>query len=93
MSRNKNIVWTISEDYSDVNTNSFLSETPYKLALLGISHKLYNKFAIEKFLSFHINSKTNYKDLKMIMALAIESATREKLFELRPGTVDFLKIS
>lgn len=91
MSRNKNIVWTISEDYSDVNTNSFLSETPYKLALLGISHKLYNKFAIEKFLSFHINSKTNYKDLKMIMALAIESATREKLFELRPGTVDFFE--
>ncbi|EGY79425.1 hypothetical protein [Peptoniphilus indolicus] len=91
MSRNKNIVWTISEDYSDVNTNSFLSETPYKLALLGISHKLYNKFAIEKFLSFHINSKTNYKDLKMIMALAIENATREKLFEFRPGTVDFFE--
>lgn len=90
MSKNKNIVWTVSEDYSsDVDTKTFLCESYYRLALLGMTQKIYNKFAIEKFLSFHVNSKSNYKDLKMVMALTIENAIREKLFEFRPGTRDF----
>lgn len=90
MSREKNLIWTISENYSsNINTKSFVSESKYKLSLIGMMQKIYNRNAIEQFMQFHINSKSNYIDFKTIMALTVENAIRNKLFELRPGTEDF----
>lgn len=90
MSRTKNLVWTVSENYSyDINTKSFVSESEYKLSILGMAGKIYDWQSIDKFMRLHINSKNNYVDLKTIMALCVENSIRLELFKERPGTEDF----
>lgn len=90
MSRSKNLVWTVSENYSfDINTKSFVSESQYKLSLLGIMQKYFDWKSVETFMQYHVNSKNNYVDLRTIMALTAENALRDTLFVERPGTKDF----